>query len=61
LSTLLAAYLETGSPHRHPHPAWQLQPAEAVFERNSMAAAHGLALPELEPLFHFAGRQDVIV
>jgi uncharacterized protein len=43
------------------HPQWQLQPAEAVFDRNTMAAAHGLVLPSMEPLLHFSRRQDVIV
>jgi uncharacterized protein YqjF (DUF2071 family) len=43
------------------HARWQLQPAEAAFETNTMAAAHGLLLPPLEPLLHFARRQDVIV
>jgi len=39
--------------HIH-HPQWQLQPAEAVFERNTMAAAHALVLPPMEPLLHFS-------
>jgi uncharacterized protein YqjF (DUF2071 family) len=43
------------------HPRWPLQPAEAVFARNTMAAAHGIALPPIAPLLHFARRQDVIV
>ncbi len=46
--------------HIH-HPQWQLQAAEAVFDRNTMAAAHGVVLPPMEPLLHFSRRQDVIV
>jgi hypothetical protein len=36
------------------HPSWPLQPAEAEIQRNSMAAAHGIELPEIPPLLHFA-------
>ena len=46
--------------HIH-HPAWQLQPAEAAFERNTMAASHALRLSPTEPLLHFARRQHVVV
>jgi uncharacterized protein YqjF (DUF2071 family) len=43
------------------HPPWPLQAAEASFERNTMARAHGLELPPEPPLLHFARRQDVLV
>jgi uncharacterized protein YqjF (DUF2071 family) len=43
------------------HPPWPLQAASASFERNTMAAAHGFALPEIAPLLHFSRRQDVVV
>jgi uncharacterized protein YqjF (DUF2071 family) len=43
------------------HPPWSLQNAEASFERNTMASAHGFELPETAPLLHFARRQDVVV
>jgi len=43
------------------HPPWPLQAAEASFERNTMARAHGLELPAEPPLLHFARRQDVLV
>jgi uncharacterized protein len=43
------------------HPPWRLQPAEAVFERNTMAGAHGIELPASAPLLLFARRQDVVV
>jgi uncharacterized protein YqjF (DUF2071 family) len=52
----------SGSPYRleiH-HPPWLLQPAEAVFSRNTMAEAAGLSLPPEPPLLHFAQRQDMV-
>ena len=42
------------------HAPWRLECARARFERNTMAAAHGLVLPDEEPLLHFAKRQDMI-
>ena len=42
------------------HPAWPLQQAEAIVERNTMAAACGLHLPSTAPLLHFAQRQDTV-
>jgi uncharacterized protein YqjF (DUF2071 family) len=42
------------------HPPWPLQSAEAVFARNSMAAAAGLALPHRPPLLHFVKHQDMV-
>ena len=43
------------------HAPWPLQPAEAAFERNTMARVHGFELPPEPPLLHFARRQDVVV
>jgi uncharacterized protein len=43
------------------HPPWPLQPAEAEFQANSMAAPLGIPLPDIEPLLHFARRLDVII
>ena len=43
------------------HLPWPLQPAESSFEKNTMAEAAGLALPQQKPLLHFARRQDVAV
>jgi uncharacterized protein YqjF (DUF2071 family) len=51
-----------GAPYRleiH-HPPWPLQPAEADFSRNTMAAAAGIALPQAPPLLHFSKRQDMV-
>ncbi|HYN88816.1 MAG TPA: DUF2071 domain-containing protein [Ardenticatenaceae bacterium] len=42
------------------HLPWPLQPAEADFETNTMAAAHGIALPPIPPLLHFAKRVDMV-
>lgn len=43
------------------HDPWPLQPAEAQFEVNDMAAAAGFQLPDTTPLLHFARRLDVLV
>lgn len=43
------------------HAPWPLQPATATIAANSMAAAHGIALPEQRPLLHFARRLEVHV
>ena len=42
------------------HAPWALQPAEATFDKNTMASAQGIALPDDPPLLHFARRQDVV-
>lgn len=42
------------------HPPWELHPAEAVFRRNTMAEAAGIALPAGAPVLHFAKRQDMV-
>jgi uncharacterized protein len=42
------------------HPPWPLQGAEAVIERNTMAAAAGIPLPASAPLLYFAKRQDMV-
>ena len=41
------------------HVPWPLQPAEAEIRVDTMAAAHGLPLPAVPPLLHFARRVDV--
>jgi len=43
------------------HQQWPLQPAEAEFRRNTMALAHGLALPDIPPLLHYAHHQETLV
>jgi uncharacterized protein YqjF (DUF2071 family) len=42
------------------HAPWQLQPAEAEIDLNTMTP-YWLELPPEEPLLHFAARQDVVV
>lgn len=52
----------SGRPYRleiH-HPPWRLQRAHAAIARNTMAAVHGVRLPEVAPLLHFSKRQDVV-
>lgn len=41
------------------HPDWSLRPAEAEFLDNTMAAGHGLALPDTPPHLVVADRLDV--
>ncbi len=41
------------------HAQWPLQAAEAEITLNTMAAAHGITLPDMPPLLHFARRLDV--
>ena len=43
------------------HPPWPLQHAQAEFERETMLLGHGLHVPEVAPLLHFAARQEVRV
>jgi uncharacterized protein len=42
------------------HAQWPLQPAAVEIELNTVADAHGIALPNLPPLLHFAKRLDVL-
>ena len=42
------------------HRPWALESAEAAFERNTMAAAHGIDLPGGAPHLLFARRQGVV-
>ncbi len=42
------------------HAPWPIQPAEAEFERNWVAQAHRVFLPDVDPLLHFARRLDVL-
>jgi uncharacterized protein len=58
----LYAVDERGRLHRAEihHPPWPLRPAEATIELNTMAPGE-LALPDEEPLLHFARVQDVVI
>ena len=42
------------------HAPWPLQPAEAEIRVDTMAAAHGIVLPDVEPVLSFAKRLDVV-
>jgi uncharacterized protein len=42
------------------HPPWQLQAAEAVIDRNTMAEAAGIRLAAMSPMLHFVKRQDMV-
>jgi uncharacterized protein len=43
------------------HTPWPLQDASAQIDVNTMAAAAGIALPDTNPLLHFAKRLDVLI
>ena len=43
------------------HPPWPLQVAEVDIQTNTLTTAAGISSPESAPLFHYAGRQDVIL
>ena len=42
------------------HQPWPLQPAEGMFEENTMAEASGIRLPGVPPLLHYAERIDAV-
>ncbi len=42
------------------HAPWPLQPAEAEIAEDTMAASHGLVLPAIPAVLHFARRVDVV-
>jgi len=46
---------------RADHPPWRLRPASVRILRNSMTRPLGIELPSVEPLLHFAARQDVVI
>jgi uncharacterized protein YqjF (DUF2071 family) len=43
------------------HLPWPLQAAHADFERNTMAEAANIALPDVPPLLHFSKRLEVLI
>lgn len=43
------------------HAPWPLEAAEAEIEQNELPAAHGLRLPDIPPVLHFARTQAVVV
>ncbi len=42
------------------HDPWPLQPAEAEIRVDTMAAAHGITLPDEQPVLQFTKRLDVV-
>lgn len=42
------------------HAPWPLQPAEAEIRVDTMAHAHGITLPDVDPVLYFAKRLDVV-
>ncbi|MCL5994739.1 MAG: DUF2071 domain-containing protein, partial [Chloroflexi bacterium] len=42
------------------HGPWPLQSATATIRMNTMAAAHGITLPNSPPLLHFSRRLDMV-
>jgi uncharacterized protein len=58
LYTLAGQHIYRGDIH---HAQWSLQPAQLNLARNTMAQAHSIALPDTEPLLHYAHRQEVLI
>jgi uncharacterized protein len=42
------------------HPPWDLQPARAAIDRNTMGAINGFALTDPPALLHYVQRQDMV-
>jgi uncharacterized protein len=42
------------------HEVWLLEPAEAIFEANTLTKALGVTLPNCEPLLHFSRRIEAV-
>jgi uncharacterized protein YqjF (DUF2071 family) len=53
-----AGQLMQGNIH---HAPWPLEAAEAEMEVNDLPGAHGIRLPEIPPVLHFARSQAVVV
>jgi uncharacterized protein len=43
------------------HEPWRVRAAEAVIERNTVPAEHGIPLPDEPPLLHYSARQDALI
>jgi uncharacterized protein YqjF (DUF2071 family) len=43
------------------HAPWPLEAAEAEIELNELPAAHGIRLPDIPPILHFARSQAVVI
>ncbi len=51
-------FLARGEIHHGP---WNLQPAEARIEVNTVPQAHGITLPDRPPLLQYSARQDTLI
>ncbi len=58
LYTTSGSHLYRGDIH---HVRWPLQVAELETELDTMAASHGIHLPQTTPLLHYSQRQDVLI
>lgn len=58
LYTTVKTHLYRGDIHHIP---WPLQAAELEVEKETMAISHGILLPDIPPLLHYALRQDVLI
>jgi uncharacterized protein YqjF (DUF2071 family) len=43
------------------HKPWPLQDAEAEIQKNTMASASGISLPQVHPTLHFAKKLEVLI
>jgi uncharacterized protein YqjF (DUF2071 family) len=58
LYTQMGRTLYRGNIH---HVPWPLQPAAGIIQRNTVTQAHGITLPDVSPIMHYAERLDVLV
>lgn len=57
-TVLPGGFLARGEIHHRP---WDLQPAEARIEVNTVPRAHGITLPDRPPLLQYSARQDTLI
>ncbi|HUF31019.1 MAG TPA: DUF2071 domain-containing protein [Gemmatimonadaceae bacterium] len=57
-TVLPGGFLARGEIHHGP---WDLQPAEARIEVNTVPQAHGITLPDRPPLLQYSARQDTLI
>jgi uncharacterized protein len=43
------------------HAQWPLQPVDVELTRNTLARAHGITLPDTQPIAHYAAKQDTLI
>lgn len=57
-TVLPGGFLGRGEIHHRP---WNLQPADARIEVNTVPQAHGITLPDRPPLLQYSARQDTLI